>query len=74
MPLLEIRELTKKFKGKKILSDLNLTVNSGETLVIVGKSGAGKTTLLRCLDLLEQPTSGHLTLGENLRLSPSNRQ
>ena len=53
MPLLEIRELTKKFKGKKILSDLNLTVNSGETLVIVGKSGAGKTTLLRCLDLLE---------------------
>lgn len=64
MPLLEIRELTQKFKGKKILSDLNLTVNSGETLVIVGKSGAGKTTLLRCLDLLEQPTSGHLTLGE----------
>ena len=60
MGLLEVKNLTKTFKEKTILANLNLTVNAGETLVIIGKSGAGKTTLLRCLNLLERPTSGNL--------------
>ncbi len=45
MGLLEVKNLTKTFKEKTILANLNLTVNAGETLVIIGKSGAGKTTL-----------------------------
>ena len=66
MGLLEVKNLTKTFKEKTILANINLTVNAGEALVIIGKSGAGKTTLLRCLNLLERPTSGNLTLENNI--------
>ncbi|HOE78066.1 MAG TPA: ATP-binding cassette domain-containing protein, partial [Bacilli bacterium] len=47
MPVIEIKNLTKKFDDKEILSGINLTVKQGEKVVIIGSSGSGKSTLLR---------------------------
>jgi len=62
MPLLNARHLTKNFhQGDatlEILKDVNLTLEAGETLAIVGQSGSGKTTLLSLLTGLDRPTSG----------------
>lgn len=60
--MLELKEITKKFGGKTILDNLNLTVTDGKILTIVGPSGAGKTTLLRCISGLETVDSGQFLL------------
>lgn len=60
--MLELKGITKKFGGKTILDNLNLTVTDGKTLTIVGPSGAGKTTLLRCISGLETVDSGQFLL------------
>ncbi|WML58887.1 methionine ABC transporter ATP-binding protein [Neobacillus sp. PS2-9] len=80
--MIEIRQLTKEYKTKsgtvKGVDDVSLTVQRGEIYGIVGYSGAGKSSLLRCINLLEQPTSGTITVdgtdltslkGEKLRLA-----
>ncbi|GAJ26962.1 amino acid ABC transporter [Liquorilactobacillus sucicola DSM 21376 = JCM 15457] len=64
MALLKVTGLEKKFNAEKILADVNFSINSGDTLVILGKSGAGKTTLLRSLNLLEKPDKGSLLFDE----------
>lgn len=56
--MLEVRNLKKSFGSRVILDNVNLTVNTGEILTIVGQSGAGKTTLLRCITGLEKADSG----------------
>lgn len=61
MPLIEVRNLCKEYSGKKVLKDVNLTIQSGEILVVIGPNGAGKTTLLRLLDLLDEPSSGTIS-------------
>ncbi|MTD38303.1 ATP-binding cassette domain-containing protein [Erwinia sp. CPCC 100877] len=58
--MLVIKNLTKSFDGRRIIDQLNLTINDGEILTIVGPSGGGKTTLLRCLAGLESIDSGEL--------------
>ncbi|HJE87221.1 MAG TPA: amino acid ABC transporter ATP-binding protein [Levilactobacillus hammesii] len=60
--MLELKGITKKFDGKTILDGVNLTVNDGQILTIVGPSGAGKTTLLRCISGLEMVDSGKFLL------------
>ena len=55
-----IRDLKKDFGPNKVLKGISLTVNRGETAVLIGGSGAGKTTLLRILMGLERPTSGQI--------------
>jgi len=60
--MLELKGITKKFGGKTILDDVNLTVEDGKILTIVGPSGAGKTTLLRCISGLEEVDSGDFIL------------
>lgn len=60
--MLELKGITKKFGGKTILDNLNLTVTDGKILTIVGPSGAGKTTLLRCISGLETVDSGQFLL------------
>lgn len=56
--MLEIKDLKKSFDGRQILNGVDLTVEDGEILSIVGPSGAGKTTLLRCITGLESVDSG----------------
>ncbi|WP_143463305.1 amino acid ABC transporter ATP-binding protein [Levilactobacillus enshiensis] len=60
--MLELKGITKKFGGKTILDDVNLTVEDGKILTIVGPSGAGKTTLLRCISGLAEVDSGEFIL------------
>ncbi|WP_395321110.1 amino acid ABC transporter ATP-binding protein [Levilactobacillus parabrevis] len=60
--MLELKGITKKFDGKTILDQVDLTVNDGQILTIVGPSGAGKTTLLRCISGLEMVDSGQFLL------------
>ncbi|MEM7355270.1 MAG: ABC transporter ATP-binding protein [Acidobacteriota bacterium] len=57
-PAIEVLGLEKSYGGPKILRGLDLTVQRGETLVILGGSGSGKSTLLRCMVGLEQPDAG----------------
>ena len=58
MALLEVRNLVKTFGSKTVLDGVDLDLAEGEVKVIMGPSGCGKSTLLRCLNRLEEPTSG----------------
>ncbi|MDT6980973.1 amino acid ABC transporter ATP-binding protein [Levilactobacillus zymae] len=60
--MLELKNISKKFDGKVILDNVNLTVKDGQILTIVGPSGAGKTTLLRCISGLATVDDGQFLL------------
>lgn len=65
--VLEISNLSKKFGDNKVLKNINLDINEGEVVVIVGKSGCGKSTLLRCINLIENIDEGKIILdGEDI--------
>ena len=65
--IIKIEHLKKKFYDNEVLKDINLEINKGEVVCIIGSSGSGKSTLLRCLNQLEMPTSGNIYYkGENL--------
>ena len=57
---IEIRHLSKTFGDHEVLKDIDLTVNYGDVVSVIGASGSGKSTLLRCINLLEQPTGGSI--------------
>lgn len=59
--MIEIKNLIKKYDDLWVLKNINLTINDGERVVIVGESGTGKSTFLRCINYLEKPTSGTIT-------------
>ena len=66
-PILSIRGLEKSFGDLKVLRGIDLDVQRGEVVCIIGASGSGKSTLLRCLNLLEEPESGQILFnGEDL--------
>ena len=66
-PILSIRGLEKSFGALKVLKGIDLDVQRGEVVCIIGASGSGKSTLLRCLNLLEEPESGQILFnGEDL--------
>lgn len=56
--MINIEGLTKTFDKNEVLKGIDLTINKGEVVVVIGPSGSGKSTFLRCLNLLEQPTTG----------------
>ena len=58
--IIEVVNLTKKFGDLLVLDDITETIHEGEKVVIVGPSGGGKSTFLRCLNVLEDPTSGQI--------------
>lgn len=58
--MIDVQHLSKKFDDLTVLVDINFHVDEGEVVCIIGPSGSGKSTLLRCINLLEQPTSGKI--------------
>ena len=62
--MLSVESLSKSFGETQVLKNISLDIPSGETTVILGPSGSGKSTLLRCLNLLETPQSGTLTIDD----------
>ena len=67
--LIEINNLNKVFGNLKVLKNVNFDVYEGEVVVIIGPSGSGKSTLLKCLNLLQLPTSGQISIMMNLYLT-----
>ena len=59
-PAVEVRDLHKSFGPALVLQGIDLTVAAGEVVCVIGPSGSGKSTLLRCVNLLEEPTSGRV--------------
>lgn len=67
MSLLETQGLQKNFGELKVLKDINISIEEGEVVVLIGPSGSGKSTFLRCLNLLEVPSEGAIIYhGENI--------
>lgn len=58
--MITIKDLHKNFDKNEVLKGIDMTINAGEVVVIIGPSGSGKSTFLRCLNLLEEPTSGSI--------------
>lgn len=65
MPVINIKNLNKKFGANEVLRDINLTVDKGEVVAIIGPSGSGKSTLLRCMNLLDVPSKGKVIFEDN---------
>ncbi|MBR1885572.1 MAG: amino acid ABC transporter ATP-binding protein [Schwartzia sp.] len=61
--MISVKHLKKSFGSVEVLRDVNLEIAEKEVVVIIGPSGSGKSTLLRCLNYLEVPTSGEITVG-----------
>ncbi|EOC1318137.1 L-cystine ABC transporter ATP-binding protein YecC [Cronobacter turicensis] len=64
MSAIEVKNLVKTFHGQTVLHGIDLEVQTGEVVAIIGPSGSGKTTLLRSINLLEQPESGTVRVGD----------
>ena len=71
MSLLALEGVRKSFGKNVVLQDIDLTVERGQCVVLIGASGSGKSTLLRCVNLLEVVDDGRITLdGDNITLAP----
>ena len=58
--MISIQHLEKSFGETRVLTDVNIEIQKGEVVVVLGPSGSGKSTMLRCINLLETPTGGHI--------------
>ncbi len=65
MALIEVRDLHKNFGRNKVLKGIDLEVEKGEVVVVIGPSGSGKSTFLRCLNRLEEVSSGQIIVAGN---------
>ena len=71
--MIRITDLHKSFGDIQVLRGINEHIEQGEKVVVIGPSGSGKSTFLRCLNLLEQPTSGTILVeGEDITASGAN--
>ena len=61
-PIIEVKDLKKSFGTLQVLKGINTEVQKGEVVVVIGPSGSGKSTFLRCLNLLETPTAGSISV------------
>ena len=71
MALLSVENIKKSFGKTEVLKGISFSLNKGEVLAIIGSSGSGKTTLLRCLNFLELPDQGTITVGDKLLIDGS---
>ncbi|WP_020620622.1 amino acid ABC transporter ATP-binding protein [Paenibacillus daejeonensis] len=62
--MIKVEELHKSFGSNQVLKGINTTINKGEVVAVIGPSGSGKSTFLRCLNRLEEPTSGRIYFEE----------
>ena len=66
MAILEVPHIEKHFGATRVLEDISFDLEQGQALAIIGSSGSGKTTLLRCLNFLEKPEQGTISVAGNL--------
>ncbi|NHN32495.1 amino acid ABC transporter ATP-binding protein [Paenibacillus agricola] len=65
--MIKVNHLSKSFGKQQVLHDITTTITQGEVVAVIGPSGSGKSTFLRCLNLLESPTAGTITInGKNI--------
>ncbi len=62
--MISIKNLHKRFDELEVLKGIDLEVKKGKVIVLIGPSGSGKTTFLRCLNVLETPTSGAISIAD----------
>ena len=74
MAILEVNNLEKHFGSTRVLEDISFDLEQGKALAIIGSSGSGKTTLLRCLNFLETPDQGTISVGGNVIFDAANPQ
>ena len=71
MAILEVKNIEKNFGSTKVLKDVSFSLEEGNTIAIIGSSGSGKTTLLRCLNFLETPNGGTITVKDEVLFDAS---
>jgi ABC-type polar amino acid transport system ATPase subunit len=64
-----LHEFAKRFGQNEVLKDVSLDVAPGEIVVVFGRSGSGKSTMLRCINFLEEPTTGSVEV-DGIRFEP----
>ena len=62
MAILEVKNIEKRFGRTSVLNDISFSLEKGQAISIIGSSGSGKTTLLRCLNFLETPDQGVISV------------
>ena len=68
--IIKVSSLRKSFDETEVLKGIDLNINKGDVVCVIGASGSGKSTLLRCMNLLEVPTGGEVFMGGNLLTPP----
>ena len=66
MAILQVEDIQKRFGRTRVLEDISFSLEQGQAMAIIGSSGSGKTTLLRCLNFLEKPEQGTISVAGNL--------
>lgn len=74
MSLLEVKNITKSFGKTSVLKGIDFSLEKGKVLSIIGSSGSGKTTLLRCLNFLEEPDTGTISINNNVIYDAENKK
>lgn len=73
--MIKVTNLKKNFGDNEVLKDISFEVSEGEVIAIIGPSGSGKSTLLRCLNYLEQPNGGQITIGDvSININKTNKK
>lgn len=62
--MIEVKNISKKFNNNVVLNGIDLNINKGDVVAIIGPSGTGKSTFLRCLNRLEKPENGSISIGD----------
>jgi octopine/nopaline transport system ATP-binding protein len=74
VPAVDVSALHKRFGDLEVLKGISLTAETGDVIAIIGGSGSGKSTMLRCINMLETPTSGRISLhGEEILMKPDGK-